>query len=137
MGLIEPESMDQCVYFTNRAIGKGNAKAWVFREKCPKCKEGVMGKPVDAKGKVKTRAEEYACPKCHYNVPKQEYEDSLTANVKYTCPHCGHKAEAQVPFKRKNIEGVQTIRVDCAKCKGHIDVTKKMKEMKGKGTIEG
>jgi len=135
MGLIEPESMDQCVYFTQRAIGKGSVKVWVFRGECTQCKEGVMGKPRGAKGKVKTRADEYECPKCHYKVHKQEYEDSLLANVKYTCPHCQHKGEAQVSFKRKNIDGVQTLRASCEKCKGNIDITKKMKEPKKKEGI--
>ena len=35
----EPDSMEECIYFTNRNIGKGKIKAWVFKEKCPKCKK--------------------------------------------------------------------------------------------------
>ena len=33
----EPESMEELIYFTNRAIGKGSVKAWVYKQKCPKC----------------------------------------------------------------------------------------------------
>ena len=92
-----------------------------------------MGKPRDSKGKVKTRAAEYVCPACGHSVEKQAYEDSLTANADYTCPACGSAGEAQIPFRRKNIEGIPTLRFQCAKCKANIDVTKKMKEKKGKG----
>ena len=40
MKLVEPKSMEECIYFTNRAVGEnftGNARCWVLREKCPKC----------------------------------------------------------------------------------------------------
>lgn len=131
MALKQPESMDELVYFTNRAVDKGHAKVWVFRKACPKCGT-MMGKPTDGKGKVKTRAEEYTCPKCKYTEEKQAYEDSLTANVEYTCPGCGFNGETQVSFKRKNIDGVQTLRANCEKCKANIDITKKMKEKKKK-----
>ena len=31
--------MDECVYFTMRTDKSGNkTKTWVFKEKCPKCK---------------------------------------------------------------------------------------------------
>jgi len=133
MALKQPQSMDECVYFTNRTFEKGKAKVWVFRKKCPKCGT-PMGKPTDAKGKVKTRATEYICPKCSYQEEKSEYEDSLTANCAYTCPSCGSEGEAQVPFKRKNIDGVQTLRFECSNCKAPIDITKKMKEKKKKKT---
>jgi predicted RNA-binding Zn-ribbon protein involved in translation (DUF1610 family) len=127
MALRELKSMDECVYFTNRTIGNGKAVCWVFRETCPKCKKGVVGKPKDKKGKVLMRAKEYVCPNCGFTMQKQEYEDTLTANVSYTCPHCGNKGEAQVPFKRKKIDGIDTLRVKCAKCNANIDITKKMK----------
>ncbi len=135
MALKQPESMDECVYFTNRTLGdgKGSVKVWVFKQACPKCKKAIMGKPRDSKGKVKTRAAEYVCPACGHSVEKQAYEDSLTANADYTCPACGSAGEAQIPFRRKNIEGIPTLRFQCAKCKANIDVTKKMKEKKGKG----
>ncbi|MFH0977903.1 MAG: hypothetical protein V1837_01240 [Candidatus Woesearchaeota archaeon] len=128
MALKEPTSVQECVYFTNRTIGNGKAMAWVFKEMCPKCKKGTMGKPKDAKtGKTQIRAKEYRCPSCGFTMQKQEYEDTLTANVSYTCPHCANKGEAQVPFKRKKIEGIDTLRAKCSKCGGNIDITKKMK----------
>ena len=138
MALRQPESMDELVYFTNRAIegGKGSARVWVFRQTCPKCGKAMMGKPKDGKGKVKTRAKEYTCPVCNYTVPEQEYEDSLTANADYTCHACKASGEGQIPFKRKNIEGVQTLRFQCSSCKANIDVTKKLKEKKGKARVE-
>ena len=138
MALRQPESMDECVYFTNRSLAdaKGNSigsvMVWVFKQTCPKCKKATMGKPRDKKGKVLTRAIEFVCPSCSYTVEKQAYEDSLTANAEYKCPACGNAGEAQVPYKRKNIEGIPTLRFQCAKCKANIDVTKKMKEKKGK-----
>ncbi len=127
--LKRPESMDELVYYTSRTIGNGEVTLWVFRQICPKCKKGVMGKPTE-KGKVKMRAKEYVCPECGNAVEKDEYEESLTANVDYTCPECKHKAEVQIPFKRKSIDGVQTIRIKCDKCGTNIDVTKKMKNPK-------
>jgi predicted RNA-binding Zn-ribbon protein involved in translation (DUF1610 family) len=139
MALKQPESMDECVYFTNRSLdgGRGSVKVWVFKQTCPKCKKAVMGKPRDSKGKVKTRAEEYACPGCGYTVEKQAYEDSLTANAEYACPGCGSSGEAQIAFKRKNIGGVPTLRITCQKCSANIDVTKKMKGKKSKGNAAG
>jgi len=125
--LKQPESMDECIYFTRRAVDKGHVMCWVFKEKCPKCGKAEMGKPVE-KGKVKIRAKEYICPSCNYTVPKQEYEDTLTANVAYTCPHCQHKAETQIPYKRKTFEGVKALVFQCDKCKGKIPITKKMKQ---------
>lgn len=135
MVLKQPESMDECVYFTQRSLegGKGSVKVWAFKQTCPKCKKAIMGKPRDSKGKVKTRANEYVCPGCGYSVEKKAYEESLTANAEYTCPSCGSSGEAQIQYKRKNIEGIPTLRFQCIKCKASIDVTKKMKERKGKG----
>jgi predicted RNA-binding Zn-ribbon protein involved in translation (DUF1610 family) len=130
MALKRPVSMEECLYFTQRSIGSGEAMVWVFRHDCPKCKKGLMGKPRDKKGKVLTKAKEYTCPKCNYKVPKQEYEDSLTANIEYKCPSCSNQGEKQIPFKRKNIEGIQTLRFQCDKCNANIDITKKMKEKK-------
>src|SRR3989338_6569849 len=124
MPLRQPESMDECVYFTQRSLdnGKGSVKVCVFKQTCPKCKKAIMGKPRDSKGKVKTRANEYVCPSCGYSVEKKAYEESLTANAEYKCPRCGGSGETQTQFKRKNIEGVQTLRFQCGKCKANIDV---------------
>ena len=128
--LRRPESMEELVYFTRRDVGEGEATVWVFRGECPKCGKGLMGKPRGDGGKVKVRAKEYVCPECGYTVEKREYEESLMANVDYTCPECKHQAETQVPFKRKSVQGVQTLRIRCEKCGANIDVTKKMKEPK-------
>jgi len=130
--LRQPESMDECVYFTNRSLGGGSVRVWVFRQACPKCGNALMGKPVGSNGKVKTRAAEYVCPGCGHSVEKKAYEDSLTANAGYQCPGCGSSGEAQIPFKRRNIEGMPALRFQCGKCNANIDVTKKMKEKKGK-----
>lgn len=138
MSLKEPASMDECIYFTNRILGNGKAKAWVFKENCTKCGKGLIGKPKDKKtGKTKIRAEEYACPECNHTIEKGEYEDSLTANIKYTCPSCNHNGETQQSFKRKKVQrvdeetgkkkSVETIRFQCEKCRQNIDITKKMK----------
>ena len=141
MVIKQPESMDECVYFTNRSLADakgnavGNVKVWVFKQDCPKCKKSVMGKPRSSKGKVKTRASEYVCSSCGYSVEKEAYEDSLTANAEYTCQACGGSGESQIPFKRKNIEGIPTLRFQCGKCSANIDVTKKLKEKKGKGVV--
>ncbi|MFH1506578.1 MAG: hypothetical protein ABIE94_06355 [archaeon] len=132
MSLKEPESMDECIYYTRRVIGNCKVLCWVLKEECPKCHKAMMGKPKGDKGKVKIRAKEYTCPECGYTVEKKEYEETLKASVKYTCPNCKFEGEIQVPFKRKSIQGVQTIRVQCEKCNADIDITKKMKEPKKK-----
>ena len=131
--------MEECVYMTNRFIGeKGSVRCWVFREKCKKCGNGMMGKPVDEKtGKVKTRAKEYACGECGYIVEKEEYEDSLSANISYTCDKCGNSGELQMAFRRNKVkrfndekgkeEKVDALVFECGKCKEKMYVTKKMK----------
>jgi|TARA_Y100000310_G_scaffold159627_1_gene159252 predicted RNA-binding Zn-ribbon protein involved in translation (DUF1610 family) len=134
----EPESMEECVYFTRRDNEKGKIKVWVFREKCPNCNDELMGKPKDPKtGKPKTRADYYECPGCKHTIPKEEYEETLTANIKYTCPHCSNEDAIEVPFKRKKIrilneetqkkKSVEALRFQCQKCGKDIDVIKKMK----------
>jgi len=139
MTLKEPESMDECVYFTNRFLdNEGYIKTWVFKELCPKCQKSLIGKPKDKKtGRAKIRANEYECPSCNYKEGKEEYEDKLTANIKYKCPYCKNEDEIQVSFKRKKVqrfneekqkkETVDALVFDCSKCKKRIEVTKKMK----------
>ena len=127
MALKEPESMEELIYFTRRGIGDGKVMAWVNKNKCPKCGKALMGKPKD-KGKVKIRAKEYVCPECGHTEEKKEHEETLTCSIKYTCPSCSFEGEAEVPFKRKKIDGVDTIRIQCEKCGVNIDITKKMKE---------
>ena len=137
--LKEPESTEDCIYYTFRGIGEeGELKAWVFKEKCKKCGKGLMGKPKDEKtGRPKIRAKEYVCPECSYTVEKEEYEKNLTVNIKYTCPHCKFEGETQIPFIRKKVrildeesgkkKSVDVLRFQCGKCGKDIDITKKMK----------
>ncbi len=125
--LKEPESMDEIIYFTQRTIGAGKTRCWVFKQDCPKCRQAPMGKPVE-KGKVRIRAKEYVCPKCNYSVEKKAYEDTLTANVHYVCPSCSFSGYAQIPFRRKMVQGIPTLQFECEKCKSKINITKKMKE---------
>ena len=138
MSLVEPKSMDECVYFTNRADGGLKIKAWVLKEKCPKCGKSFMGKPRDSKtGRAKIRATEYVCEECGHKVNKEEYEDTLTINIKYTCSKCNNSDEISVPFQRKRVQrideetgkkkAIDTIRFECKKCGEVMDVTKKMK----------
>ncbi|MBN1385409.1 hypothetical protein JW968_00350 [Candidatus Woesearchaeota archaeon] len=134
----EPESMDELVYYTNRKVGNGKITAWTYRGECPKCKKGLMGKPKDPKtGKPKVRATEYECPECGYTAEKEEYEDTLECEAKYTCPKCRKEGEGAVPFKRKKVmlfdeEKQKKTTVDavvflCSKCGEKIPVTKKLK----------
>ena len=135
MALKQPASMDECVYFTRRL--KPAVVAWVLKGMCPKCKKALMGKPRGPNGKVKIRAKEYICPACSFTMGKQEHEDTLTANITYTCPKCSLSGEIQIPYKRKKVklfdeeEGkekmAEALQFLCAKCKEKINVTKKMK----------
>jgi len=134
----EPNSMDECVYFTIRTIKKGKIKAWVLKKECPKCKKDQMSKPKDLKtGRPKIRATEYVCSECNHTLEKKEYEESLNICIKYTCPYCSHQGELEVPFKRKKIQlideetgkkkAADSVRFQCEKCGKDIDITKKMK----------
>ncbi len=139
MTLKLPQSMDECIYFTRRKLEeKGSAVAWVYKEKCPKCKKALMGKPKDPKtGKTKIRATEYVCPSCGYTMEKGAYEDTLTANIQYTCPHCSYSGEHQMSFKRKKVQlinpetrkkkSADALKFPCKKCGKDILITKKMK----------
>jgi len=139
MVLQEPSSMEECVYFTNRVLpNNGKIRAWVLREHCPKCKQGLMGKPLDPKThRPKIRSDLYECPKCKYSAPIQEYEDTLTISILYTCPHCNNKDESRLPFKWKKGKILDTetgkertanlIKFQCSKCKKELNITKKMK----------
>lgn len=127
--LKKPESMEEVIYFTRRAIGDGKIMAWTSKEMCPECNKALMGKPVDDKGNVKIRAKEYVCPECNNTAEKKEYEETLTLNVEYTCPHCKHESEAQTPFKRKSYQGVKAFVFKCESCGKDIPITKKMKDI--------
>lgn len=136
--IVEPENMEELVYFTKRQIGDGKTKAWVYRREGPKCNKALMGKPVDKKtGKPKIRANEYVCPECSYTVDKEEYEDTLTCEIKYKCPKCKHEGELEEPFKWKNTKvfdveeqkdkAAKAIKFKCENCEEVIAITKKMK----------
>jgi len=129
MALKLPKSMDECLYFSNRSVGNGQVTAWVYRKDCPKCHKAKMGKPVE-KGKVKTRAAEYACPACGFTEGKTEHEESLTIEAQYTCPFCGKEGESTGQYKRKKFKGVEAYLVVCQHCGKDISITKKLKELK-------
>jgi len=126
-----PESMEECLYFTNRTIKDCPIIAWVYRKECPKCHKAKMGKPV-VKGKVKTRADYYECPACKYQEQKVEHEESLQLEAKYTCPECGKEGESTAFYKRKSYQGVQAFVVECEHCQAQLPLTKKLKEIKKK-----
>ena len=122
-----PDSMEECLYFTNR----GEILAWVYKKECPECHKVRMGKPV-VKGKIKIRAKEYVCPECNYTEEKTEHEKSLTLECQYTCPECGKEGEATCPYVRKTYKGVKAFVVECEHCQAKIPLTKKLKEPKKK-----
>lgn len=131
MAIIEPESMEDILYFTNRTIDKGKVKAWVYKIECPKCHKVKIGKPLDKKtGKPKLRAKEYSCSNCDYTESKEEHENKLKLEIKYTCPYCGHSGEAIIAYKRKTFEGIPSYVFVCDKCEKKIAITKKMKNKK-------
>jgi predicted RNA-binding Zn-ribbon protein involved in translation (DUF1610 family) len=140
MALTIPESMDECVYFTNRTLlddaGKpaGKIICWARRAVCLKCKKGLMAKPWDEKEKkFKVRATEYICPKCKHVEDKKTHEARLIAEAHYTCPSCHKTGEGTAPYQRKTFMGVKAILFTCQHCKASIPVTKKLKEVKKKG----
>ncbi|MBI2667096.1 hypothetical protein HYX13_05795 [Candidatus Woesearchaeota archaeon] len=135
MALKLPQSMNECLYFSNRFIGeKGHAFAWVYRKLCPKCKKVKMGKPVE-KGKVKLRAKEYTCPACGFTEEKTVHEESLMLEAQYTCPECGKKGEGTTQYKRKAYQGIPSYLIECQHCHAKIPITKKLKEKKGVSSI--
>lgn len=132
MTLRTPESMEECLYFTNRASDNGGqVLAWVYRKECPRCKKAQMGKPVE-KSKVKTRAKEYVCPECGYAEDKKEHEESLMLEAQYTCPYCGREGEGTTEYQRKNFQGVPSYIIVCQHCGEKIPLTKKLKNIKKK-----
>ncbi len=133
MALKIPTSIDQVVYFTNRAKDKLRIKAWTYKKVCPKCKKGLMGKPIDPKtGKRKIRATEYICPECNYSEEKKAHEESLTLEAQYTCPACGKSGESTCVYKRKTFMGVPSYIITCQHCSEKIPITKKLRDPKAK-----
>lgn len=132
MTLKKPSSVEECVYFTNRAIGYGRAMAWVFRKECPKCRKGIMGKPQKKGGKLDKKADHYVCYQCGYTEKNEQVENSLVINVEYKCPHCSFEGETTSEYKRKTFEGVPSYVFECVKCRKKIGLAKKLKESKKK-----
>ncbi|MBI4453695.1 hypothetical protein HY636_03550 [Candidatus Woesearchaeota archaeon] len=134
MALIVPEDTNDLFYFTRRSIGDGKAMAWVYKPTCPKCSKAKMGKPVDEKtGKVKIRAKEYVCPSCKYTAQKEEFEETCTMEILFTCPHCKKEGEATTLYKLKSFDGIKAYVFECPFCKKKIGITKKMKSGKSAG----
>ena len=136
MALKKPNSVEECVYFTNRTIGSGMAMAWVFRKECPKCKKGIMGKPLKKGNKVDKKADHYVCYSCGYSESNEQLENGLILNVEYKCPYCGNEGETTTEYKRKTFDGVPSYVFECQKCKKKIGLTKKLKETKKKSKGE-
>ncbi len=128
-----PESMEECLYFTRRTLdNNGKMIAWVEREDCPECGKAKMGKPKRPDGGIKIRSPVYECPECGHSVPKEEYEETCTVKVLYTCPHCNHEGQAKTPYKLKTLEGVKSYIFECEGCNKKLGVSKKMKSPKKK-----
>ena len=137
MQLKKPNSMEECLYFTNRAIGEeGFAVAWVYRKMCQKCKKDRLGKPIKKNGKIDKKADYYECQKCRYQEKNEQVESNLQLEVEYKCPHCGNEGQTTSEYKRKNFEGVPSYVFECEKCKKSIGITKKLKKTKKKKAKE-
>lgn len=132
--LKKPNSMEDCHYFTNRTLedGKGRIMAWVFRKECPKCRQGIMGKPLKKNGRIDKKAEHFVCYKCNYQESEEQVDEGLIVNVEYKCPHCGNEGETTAEYKRKMYQGVLSYVFQCQKCNAQIPITKKLKEIKKK-----
>lgn len=136
MELEKPNSVEECIYFTNRIIGDGRATAWVFRKECPKCKKDELRKPSTKSGKPDKKSPIFVCKSCRYEEKNEDVEKDLIINVEYKCPHCGNESETTAEYKRKSFEGVQSYVFECGKCSKKIGLTKKLKETKKKGNEE-
>ena len=136
MPLKKPNSVEECLYFTNRSIGEGFATAWVYRKECPKCKKGRLGKPIKKNGKADKKADYYECPLCKYQESNEQVDNSVKLEVQYKCPHCGFEGEATSEYKRKLFEGIPSYVFECSKCNKKIGLTKKLKNIKKKGKEE-
>jgi len=131
MTIKKPESMEECIYFTNRNIDDGRATAWVYRKKCPKC-DGILGKPIKKNGKPDKKAEIYECPKCKFQESNEDVEKDLQMEIEYKCPYCGNEGEATTAYQRVSFKGVKSYVFECGKCNEKIPITKKLKAIKKK-----
>ena len=136
MQLKKPDSMEECLYYTNRSIGEGFAVAWVYRKMCPKCKKDRLGKPIKKNGKPDKKADYYECQKCKYQEKNEQVESNLLLEIEYKCPHCGNEGQTTTEYKRKTFEGVPSYVFECTKCKKNIGITKKLKAPKKKKVKE-
>ncbi len=136
MPLKKPNSIEECIYFTNRIIDSGKAIAWVFRKQCQKCKKGSMSKPLKKGGKVDKKADYYICNSCNHQESNEQVENNLILNVEYKCPHCNNEGKTTTEYKRKIFEGVPSYVFECQKCHKKIGITKKLKETKKKVQAE-
>ena len=137
MALKIPDSMDECLYFTNRSLeNEGRAIAWVYRPLCPKCGKGRMGKPINKRGKPDKKAPIFECPQCHHQLPNEEVDKIVQVEVDYKCPKCGNESQAATEYKRKSFQGVPAFVFECGKCSEKIGITKKLKEAKKKKVKE-
>jgi len=133
MELKKPNSMDECLYFTNRALGdEGFAVAWVYRKECPECKKGRLGKPLKKDGKPDKKSPNYECPECKHQESNEEVEASLRVEIEYKCPHCGNESMTTTEHERVTFEGAKAFVFTCEKCDKKIGITKKMKKTKKK-----
>ena len=125
--IMRPKSIEECLYFTNRAIGNGKAVAWVLRKQCVKCNQGHMIKPLK-RGKPDKKAEFYICNKCSYQESNNDVESNLIMNVEYKCPYCDNESQTTAEYKRKSFQGILSYAFECQKCHKVIGLTKKLKQ---------
>ena len=130
MPLKEPGSMDECVYFTNRTVGVGSIRAWVYKKTCPQCKKGKLQKPMKKNGKIDKKSLVVICNACGFEMPTEESEQGLSMDIIYTCPHCSSSGEATTAYQRKKFHGVDAYIFQCQRCHEKIPITKKLKETK-------
>ncbi len=131
MALKQPESAEECLYFTNRTMDDGRAMAWVYKKPCQKCKTERMGKPLKKGGKIDKKADHYVCYKCGYQEEAKELEEGLQIEIIYKCPFCLNSGETTTQYKRKNWQGIPSYVFECQFCKKAVGLTKKMKSKKG------
>lgn len=130
--LKKPESMEECIYFTNRTFDTGRAMAWVYKKKCTKCNDGVMIKPLKKNGKPDKKSLIFVCDKCNIEESNEDVEKDLKLEVDFRCPHCQFEGQTTTEYIRKSFQGVKSFIFTCEKCHEKIPLTKKMKEPKKK-----
>ncbi len=129
-----PQSMDECLYFTNRKLEDGTCIiAFVRRKECPACHKGQMGKPVNEKtGRPKTRSQVYVCPACGHEEEKKAHEESCMLEIEYTDPEGKQRKQTSVPYKRRTWKGVPSFVFHDEFTDTDVGITKKLKKSKSK-----